>query len=275
MLFTKKTRGVLIATLMIAGLVVLCVAAFDKKLIVRTYEMTSEKVGEDVRVALISDFHCCNYGVGNRELLDAVAAQSPDVVLLAGDIIDDDASLPRERGYSLVESLAGRWPTYYVTGNHEVWTKEEYALCAELKKRGAAVLRGASASVKGLTVCGIDDPAVGEEEWARQMEDVTAGLGGGFSVLITHRPERVERYTGKGFDLVVSGHAHGGQWRLPGVINGLIAPNQGIFPPYAGGRYELGDGTTMVVSRGLARESTRVPRIFNPPELVIIDIVGK
>lgn len=81
-----------------------------------------------------------------------------------------------------------------------------------------------------------------------------------------------EDYQGKGFDLVLAGHAHGGQWRIPGVLNGLLAPDQGLLPAYAGGLYALED-TTLVVSRGLARESTRVPRLFNPPELVILDVI--
>ena len=97
--------------------------------------------------------------------------------------------------------------------------------------------------------------------------------GEAFSILLTHRPERVEDYVGRGFDLVLAGHAHGGQWRLPGLINGLIAPNQGLFPRYAGGRYALDGDTTMIVSRGLARESTRIPRLFNRPELVVVDIL--
>ena len=91
-------------------------------------------------------------------------------------------------------------------------------------------------------------------------------------MLLSHRPERVEDYLAYDFDLVLSGHAHGGQWRLPGLVNGLLAPDQGFFPAYAGGLYRLDENTDLVVSRGLARESTRVPRIFNPPELVIIDV---
>ena len=75
-----------------------------------------------------------------------------------------------------------------------------------------------------------------------------------------------------GIDLIVSGHAHGGQWRIPGLINGLYAPHQGVFPQYAGGRYDL-DGSVLLVSRGLARESTRIPRLFNRPELMLAEIV--
>ena len=118
----------------------------------------------------------------------------------------------------------------------------------------------------------MDDPAAGEAAWRNQLERAAAQADPDFfTILLTHRPERVEAYQGRGFDLILAGHAHGGQWRLPGVVNGLLAPDQGLFPAYAGGRYEL-EGSTLIVSRGLARESTRVPRIFNRPELVIIDV---
>ena len=91
-----------------------------------------------------------------------------------------------------------------------------------------------------------------------------------YTVLLSHRPERTECYRDSGFDLVVSGHAHGGQVRLPGMINGLFAPHQGAFPDYAGGLYALGS-TTLVVSRGLCRNL--LPRVFNPPELVALDLL--
>jgi predicted MPP superfamily phosphohydrolase len=94
---------------------------------------------------------------------------------------------------------------------------------------------------------------------------------GHYTILLAHRPEEIERYSAYHFDLVLSGHAHGGQWRLPGIVNGLLAPDQGWFPRYAGGEY-LVNGTTLIVSRGLARESTRIPRIFNRPELVVVDL---
>ena len=94
-----------------------------------------------------------------------------------------------------------------------------------------------------------------------------------YTVLLSHRPELAELYQEYDFDLVLSGHAHGGQWIIPGILNGLYAPHQGIFPQYAGGRYDF-ESQTMLVSRGLARESTLAPRIFNRPEIVIIDIIN-
>ena len=220
--------------------------------------------------------HSCDYGEGQAGLLKAVAAEGPDVVLLGGDIVDDDARMDPERAYTAASALAASWPTYYVSGNHEFWSGEADAIKTALEARGVTVLEGACVpvTVDGQTIqlCGVDDPAAGEAVWRAQLERAAAQADPDlFTILLTHRPERVEAYRGRGFDLILAGHAHGGQWRLPGVVNGLLAPDQGLFPPYAGGRYEL-EGGTLIVSRGLARESTRVPRVFNRPELVIIDV---
>ncbi|MBR4319366.1 MAG: metallophosphoesterase, partial [Oscillospiraceae bacterium] len=94
---------------------------------------------------------------------------------------------------------------------------------------------------------------------------------GNYTILLSHRPELFPLYENCQFDLVLSGHAHGGQWRIPYLLNGLYAPNQGLFPEYAGGKYQSGQ-VTMLVSRGLARESTKLPRFYNRPELVVIDL---
>ncbi|MDO4733224.1 MAG: metallophosphoesterase, partial [Bacillota bacterium] len=90
------------------------------------------------------------------------------------------------------------------------------------------------------------------------------------SILLSHRPECTAFYESSGFDLELSGHAHGGQLRIPGLLNGLYAPNQGFFPKYAGGLYQLGK-TSLLVSRGLCK--SRLPRVFNRPELAIIELL--
>ena len=274
---TKKTKRTLALGLAAAAGVTL-LAGLDARLAVRTYTIESEQVSTPVRLAVLTDLHACAYGEGQKNLLDAVAVQSPDLVLLCGDIVDDEPRMPEERALATVEALAEVWPVYYVTGNHEFWTDRVGEVKELLRARGAVVLEGESHTVTAagqtLRIGGIDDPSVGEDIWREQLEAVTAAQDGEtVSILLTHRPERVEDYTGRGFDLVLAGHAHGGQWRLPGLINGLMAPNQGLFPRYAGGRYDLDGDTTLIVSRGLARESTRVPRIFNRPELVVVDIV--
>ncbi|WP_300296333.1 metallophosphoesterase [uncultured Intestinimonas sp.] len=260
-----------------AALAVTAVVALNDSLTTRLYEVRSEKVREPVRLVLLTDLHSCAYGAGQRKLLDAVEAQHPDLVLLGGDIVDDDPSLDEENAWTVVRALAERYPTFYVTGNHEFWGGRPEELKRRMEAYGATVLEGACETVifqgQPLGICGVDDPAVGEESWEVQLDRAAAEADPDyFNILLTHRPERVDRYEGRGFDLVLAGHTHGGQWRIPGLLNGLLAPNQGFFPQYAGGRYQIGE-SALIISRGLARESTRIPRLFDPPEVVVVDVL--
>ena len=262
-----------------AALAVTAVVALNDSLTTRLYEVRSEKVREPVRLVLLTDLHSCAYGAGQRKLLDAVEAQHPDLVLLGGDIVDDDPSLDEENAWTVVRALAERYPTFYVTGNHEFWGGRPEELKRRMEAYGATVLEGACETVifqgQPLGICGVDDPAVGEESWEVQLDRAAAEADPDyFNILLTHRPERVDRYEGRGFDLVLAGHTHGGQWRIPGLLNGLLAPNQGFFPQYAGGRYQIGE-SALIISRGLARESTRIPRLFDPPEVVVVDVLSE
>ena len=275
---TRRKKKLLCAGVLAAAVTGLAVG-LDSRIAVPHYQIEHEKLSGTVRAALITDLHSCDYGAGQRELLDAVAAEQPDLVLLGGDIVDDDPSLPAENAYAVVRTLAEQYPTYYVTGNHEFWSGQAEEIKENMAACGAAVLAGTWEDVavngQSLRICGVDDPAAGEAAWTEQLGRLgEAADTSRFTILLTHRPERVEAYMQYNFDLTVAGHAHGGQWRVPGLINGLLAPNQGLFPKYAGGLYRLG-GQTMVVSRGLARESTRIPRLFNRPELVVLDLAPK
>ena len=254
---------------------------------VRAYTVRTGKVTGRVRLCLVTDLHSCDYGEGQEKLTRAIDEGRPDAVVMAGDIFDD--KLKDENVEELLGSLAGRYPVYYVTGNHEYWSGAEAfrRKMDALKKYGVCVLTGRyevlEAKGQRIAICGAGDPA-GENtkgltgaEWpcgfSEQLDRAAEAKGTGlYTVLLCHRPERFEEYAGRGFDLALCGHAHGGQWRVPGLINGVYAPDQGLFPRLAGGRYVRG-GTTMIVSRGLARESTRVPRFYNPPEVVMVDIV--
>jgi len=117
------------------------------------------------------------------------------------------------------------------------------------------------------------------DEYGNKMVDYTERLNtavgqaqeGYCTVLLSHRPEFFELYQKYDVDLVLCGHTHGGQWRIPYLLNGLVAPHQGFFPKYAGGRYDA-ENMTMIISRGLARETTKIPRVFNRPELVIVEL---
>jgi len=255
-------------------LLALAVFALDVRLTVGRYTLVSNKINTPVRLAVLTDLHSCRYGAGQETLLAAVAAEKPDVVLLVGDIVDDQ--MPEERAWITLQALSERYPCYYVTGNHE-WRTDAERICEEIADLGITVLRGDAAKLRigesALSFYGLDDPDAGY--WREQWEMLEQGLQEEpFSVLLSHRPELVEAYQTLGADLVVAGHAHGGQWRIPGLLNGLLAPHQGLFPAYAGGMYEL-SGTTLIVSRGLARESTLVPRIFNRPEIVMVELIGE
>ncbi len=262
----------------LAILVVLTLIALDERLILRTYTVTSPKLTAEVRLAVVTDFHSSD----NADDVAAMTAScAPDAVLMVGDMFDDDTqNRPTERTLSLMRQLSALYPCYYVSGNHEAWTGEMDALYQQTEEAGVTVLRMSSGvlTVRGqrIALCGIPDPyemvfsgAPDTEEQLRQaMENVDSA---DFTVLLAHRPELLAKYAQFPFDLVVSGHAHGGQVRIPGVLNGLYAPNQGWFPKLAGGAYTQ-DGTTLIVSRGLAVR-TRLPRIFNRPEVVLVRCV--
>lgn len=259
----------------LAILVALALIALDERLILRTYTVVSPKLTAEVRLAVVTDFHSSDNA---DDVVAMVASCAPDAVLLVGDLFDDDTqNRPTERTLSLMRQLSAQYPCYYVSGNHEAWTGEMDALYQQTEEAGVTVLRMSSGvlTVRGqrIALCGIPDPyemvfsgAPDTEEQLRQaLEDVDSA---DFTVLLAHRPELLAKYAQFPLDLVVSGHAHGGQVRIPGVLNGLYAPNQGWFPKLAGGAYTQ-DGTTLIVSRGLAVR-TRLPRIFNRPEVVLV-----
>ncbi len=262
----------------LAILVALALIALDERLILRTYTVVSPKLTAEVRLAVVTDFHSSD----NADDVAAMTAScAPDAVLMVGDMFDDDtANRPTERTLSLMRQLSALYPCYYVSGNHEAWTGEMDALYQQTEEAGVTVLRMSSGvlTVRGqrIALCGIPDPyemvfsgAPDTEEQLRQaLEDVDSA---DFTVLLAHRPELLAKYAQFPLDLVVSGHAHGGQVRIPGVLNGLYAPNQGWFPKLAGGAYTQ-DGMTLIVSRGLAVR-TRLPRIFNRPEVVLVRCV--
>ena len=227
----KKHRWILPV---LAILVALALIALDERLILRTYTVTSPKLTAEVRLAVVTDFHSSDNA---DDVAAMVASCAPDAVLLVGDLFDDDTqNRPPERTLSLMRQLSAQYPCYYVSGNHEAWTGEMDALYQQTEDAGVKVLRMSSGvlTVRGqrIALCGVPDP---------------------YEMVFSGAPDTEE------------------QLRIPGVLNGLYAPNQGWFPKLAGGAYAQ-DGTTLIVSRGLAVR-TRLPRIFNRPEVVLVRCV--
>ena len=235
----------------------------------------SDKVSKIVRFAVVTDLLSTWYGEAQSRLIDAITREAPDAVLLAGDIVDDER--PRDAAKAFLQAVTQKYPTYYVLGNHEFRIPASEKVKDWARELGVTVLDGTGETVtlndQTVRICGVDDPACGTLSWQSQFDTVCRMAQDTYTILLSHRPERTNEYTNSPFDLVVSGHAHGGQVRIPLLLpGGLIAPGQGLFPAYTSGLHEL-EGTTLLVSRGLCRNG--IPRVFNRPELVIIDVTPK
>lgn len=271
----NKKKRILIEIIVVVVLLGLCVWTWVPFAEHITLDL-SEGDNETTRVVLITDLHSCYYGPNQNTLIKMVEKQNPDIVILSGDIFDD--KLKEKNAEITVKRLAEKYPCYYVTGNHEFWSEHVEVIKETVRNAGVTVLEGDCETIdirgREIDICGVDDPTrLTRDEWTKQMKAAYSRCDEShIKILASHRPERVNDYEQFGFDLILSGHAHAGQFRIPIINRGLFAPNQGFFPEYINGAYKLKNGSTLVVSRGLARESTPLPRFFNHPEIVVIDI---
>ncbi len=271
----RKRLIIISAVLFVIAL--LAVLAFRTDLKPVSYDIKTDKIRDAIKIAFVADLHSCDYGEGQTDIISLIDKAAPDIVLLGGDIVDD--VLPQQKAFEFLSAVSEDYPCYYVSGNHEYWSGRIEKIKADIEALGITVLEGERADIEingqSISLFGIDDPEAGEAEFARQLKACGETADDSrFSILLTHRPERIDSYLEYDFDMILAGHTHGGQMRLPLLLNGLFAPDQGWFPKYAGGLYPF-DNTQMIVSRGLAKESTRAPRLFNRPELVIINLGSK
>jgi len=272
---------ILLGVIIPAMVLVLYVAMFRQNLTVRVYKEACDKIDSPIRIAVLADLHDTIYGEKQKDLVETIRNQNPDIILLVGDIVDEDK--PHDGAIQLLSAIAPEYSCYFVTGNHEYWSREVNSIKKMIRSYGITILEGDAniVQIRGqkIMLCGVDDPEGFNalycdpginDNWQAQFDRCKAKIKDDTcSILLSHRPELAKTYENSGFDLVVAGHSHGGQVIIPGIINGLYVPNQGLFPKYAGGCYELGN-TVMIVSRGLCKN--HIPRIFNPPELVIVDL---
>lgn len=244
--------------------------------------ITSSKIPSSFKgfkILQLSDLHNKKFGKNQDVLIKKVKNLNPDIIVITGDLIDSK-SYDAEISLQVIRELVTEYPVYFVTGNHEQWSGKYNSLEKELKKYNVTVLRNEHASIqKGeqeIYLLGIDDPDFTNENRdegsiikaeIEKAKDKTQSDG--YKVLLSHRPEFLEEYADEQVDLVLSGHAHGGQVRLP-FIGGLVAPSQGILPKYTAGLYEK-QNTSMIVSRGLGN-SIIPQRVFNRPEIVVVQL---
>lgn len=228
---------------------------------------------EGFRITQISDLHNRVFGKDNCRLMALVEAQLPDLLVITGDFIDSYHE-NIERALDTARRLARIAPCYFVTGNHEqrMSRERQEAFYRSLEEAGVVVLRNEAVQLglgRGFRLVGVDC------NLARtgMLWDLMAGRPAEeLNILLSHKPHYVKSYEQAGPDLVLAGHAHGGQMRLPG-LGGLFAPGQGPLPKYTAGMYRLGK-TVLCVSRGLGNSSFPL-RVENKPELVTVILRGE
>ncbi|MBQ4522016.1 MAG: metallophosphoesterase [Lachnospiraceae bacterium] len=227
------------------------------------------------KIAQISDLHNAQFGNENAMLIRLLKEASPDIIVITGDIVDSTHT-DMDTAITFVHNIVEIAPCYYITGNHEAWLGSDYnELENALIDAGVIVLHDEAVTLEeeGQTIqmIGIDDPdfsyIAADKIISTKLENTN--ITQEFTIMLSHRPELFDSYVENEIDLVLSGHAHGGQVRIP-LIGGLIAPDQGLFPEYDAGVYSKGN-TTMVVSRGIGNSVIPI-RINNRPEIVLIEL---
>ncbi|MGK7376750.1 metallophosphoesterase [Planococcus sp. 1R117A] len=250
----------------------------NKWVVTTEYTVASEELPaafDGKKIIQISDLHNASFGKDQSSLIEKVEIEKPDVIFITGDLIDSDR-YNLDVSLTLVEALVEMSEVYFVIGNHEISVNKLDEITAALEERGVNVLMNETApwEVEGETIqiAGINDPLMdvdlSEEDFTRQAID-EAELTDAFTLLLAHRPEMFSTYVKEEIDVVFSGHAHGGQLRIPG-LGGLIAPGQGWFPTMTEGVFRKND-TQLVLSRGLGNSGFPV-RLFNLPEIVAITL---
>ena len=282
----KKKKFILlavVAAVLIA--LVIWIAWGNTALDLNTYTVTSSRLPESFdgyRIAHVSDLHNAEMGEDNEKLLAMLREADPDMIAITGDLIDS-RNTNVEIALQFAQEAMKIAPCYYVSGNHEARVNEYEELKTGLISAGVIILEDTQTeiSIEGqtITLIGVNDPSFQTDYLFGDSETVINSKltelhtdGEVFTILLSHRPELFDTYADHDVDLVLSGHAHGGQFRLP-FIGGVVAPNQGLFPEYDAGIYTDGN-TNMLVSRGVGN-SILPFRINNRPEVILIELQTK
>lgn len=272
----NKTKGNRIKIVLLFLVIVFALLIWGGNDIVTSeYYVGSEKIPKDFdgyRIVQISDLHNKEFGKNQNKLVTKVKKANPDLIVITGDIVDR-----RKWGTKYMEEFVsqinGIAPIYYVSGNHEVWSFKYDEVKKILEKYDVNILDDEVDTIRRgeseIQIAGIID--TGFEDREEYVPEILKNLknkikSNEYSILLSHRPEHIQDYSEVGYDLVFSGHAHGGQIRLP-FIGGIYAPHQGFMPKYTKGVVNMGD-TKMVVSRGLGNSVIPI-RILNRPEITV------
>ena len=280
---------IILTILGVTLVVLLWIMIYDSnRFVIRNITLSDKRIRKRKRAVLLSDLHNKKYGRDNRELIETIRKQKPDMILIAGDILTARPGRTPESALQLLEALSKEFPVYYGNGNHEHRLKlypdtygnmaEEYA--KGLKEIGIEPMVNTHVDLEdcGMVIYGAE---IDKKYYKRfKTPEMTPGylqetLGspnaGRYTVLLAHNPEHFKAYAAWGADLVLSGHVHGGVARVPIWGKGVISPSLRLFPKYDGGVFRA-EHSVMVLSRGLGMHTIPV-RIFNPGELWVVDFL--
>lgn len=230
---------------------------------------------EGFNIIQISDLHNKMFGKGQKRLLEKIVNATPDIIIVTGDLVDR-RRYDLEKAMVFIKGAVKIAPVYYASGNHEAWSGEYETIRESLIRAGVNVLDNQKVDIikedAKIEIIGLKDPAFLTSNYIdgtdiSVLEKSLESLAdkNTFQVLLSHRPELFFIYAKYNIDLSFTGHAHGGQFRIP-LLGGLVAPNQGFFPEYTSGSHEI-DDSTMIVNRGLGNSIIPI-RIFNRPEII-------
>lgn len=237
-----------------------------------TYHGDIPKGFQGYRILQIADLQNKIFGKEQKPLLQKIREAEPDLIVLTGDLLDRNRTDVAE-AMCFIRKILPLAPIYFVSGNHEHQSGAWEELAEQLVQAGVTVLNNGKSVLERngdtITLLGLADKSV-NPQYAQLLYTLMAEEEDRFHILLSHRPELLDAYAAAGVDLVFTGHAHGGQFRIPLIHQGIFAPHQGFFPKFTEGMHEK-DGTVMVVSRGLGN-STFPIRLFNRPELILLTL---
>lgn len=281
---SKTKKKLLLAAAFIFGIICFCIWQ-NNSIVIKNSKYINAKIPnsfKDFTIAHVSDLHNKEFGKNQVKLLNKLKSVSPDIIVITGDLIDR-RKFDLDIAITFIKGAVEIAPVYYVPGNHEAWSGKYASIKEKLMANGVIVLDNTAFELKkgddSIQILGLSDPdfltsdyldGTDNREILKQLKIWSSSES--FKILLSHRPELFNLYFENNMDLIFTGHAHGGQFRIPG-IGGLVAPDQGFFPKYASGSYNKGM-STMFVSRGLGNSIIPI-RIFNRPEIVVVSLKQK
>lgn len=267
----RKKTIIILTLMLLAAIITIWLVWGNLSIKTTRYQVSSQKLPDtfhNFRIVQISDLHNASFGTNNQRLLAKIRNSDPDIIVVTGDLVDYyhpdiDVSL------SFIEEAVKIAPCYYVYGNHEARMPQDYPnIRRKLMGLGVTVLEDSSVFIEkeGQQICiaGLREHlSVSDQHINTILQDQT------YSILLSHRPDHAAAFSASNADLVLCGHTHGGQLRLP-FIGAVYTPGEGLFPQYDSGYFSF-DDSAMIISQGLGNSSFPF-RVNCRPEIVVIEL---